>query len=121
MPTTIGLEAVRRGTIVLNCAFVDQDGAALENAPSSVSWTLKDTYGNTINGRSLQPIEPPAVNVRVILSGDDLDFVGLDEMKLSKVQRIIQFNAVYDSDLGSALPLVDYATFNIINPDKVTS
>ena len=89
--------AIEQGTYVITAAFTDEDGNA--ETPTSITWTLTDESGTVINSRLNVSVLSPASTINIVLSGDDLT---LDEGV--GTNRIILFEWVYDSDLGSGLP-----------------
>lgn len=99
--TTISDHVAEESTAVFSCAFKDEDGQAI--TPTSATWTLTDTSGTVINSRDAVTITPMATSVDVVLSRDDLAISsGFDG---SAEERVLTVEAVYDSDIGSDLPV----------------
>lgn len=106
MPTTLSTKAVEGSTFVITAAFTDEDGVTA--APSSITWTLTDAAGNVINSREDVAVATPASSIDIVLSGNDLPGVNAAENELRLV-----IEAVYSSDAGSDLPLVDEVAFRV--------
>ena len=113
MPTNLTTRAQEESSYTITAAFTDEDGSAV--TPSSVTWTLTDTYGNVINSRSGVSVTP-GTSVDITLSGDDLAISESGDF----INRILTVEAVYDSSYGTDLPLKDSATFQIDNLKAVT-
>jgi hypothetical protein len=111
MPTTLTTRAIDKSTYVINCAFTDENGAPV--IPESISWTLTNDVGTVINSRTSVDIAVPAASVDIVLSGEDLDYT-------DGAARVLTVNAVYDSSLGSNLPLKDSVRFMVSNLVAVT-
>ena len=104
MPTNLTARAVDRSVIVINCAFKDEDSAAV--VPTSIKWSLSDDLGNIINTRASVAVAVPASDVDIVLSGSDINYS-------DGPIRILTVEAVYDSVLATGLPLKDSARFNV--------
>ena len=104
--------ANEKGTVIITCAFTDEDSNAV--APSSIKWTLVDSFGNIINSREQVSVSVPASSIEIILSGDDLQITTRDR-NTEYADRYIVIEAIYDSDAGTDLPLKDQANFKIEN------
>lgn len=111
MPTTLTTRAIDKSTYVINCAFTDEAGAAV--IPDSITWTLTDDAGTVINSRSAVAVAPPAASIDIVLSGNDLKYS-------DGAPRVLTINAVYDSTLGSNLPLKDSVRFMVSDLISVT-
>ena len=112
MPIEIKDEkANEQSTFALVASFKDEEGDAV--IPNTITWTLSDEDGNTINEREDVEIAVPDSSVTIVLSADDLQisngFAGLAE------KRILTIEATYDSDLGMDLPLTESAHFVVNN------
>jgi hypothetical protein len=92
-----------QSTCVVQCDFCDIDNAPI--TPKSVSWTLFDKQKNVINNRQNVSITP-AQSVKIVLTGDDLKYT-------DGAHRILQIKAVYDSNYGTDLTLIDEALITI--------
>jgi hypothetical protein len=101
-------------TAVVTASFTDENGDAL--APHTLTWTLTDTQGNVINEREDVAIDTPEAEEVIILKGDDLQLPSnVDDL------FVIQFNGLYDSDIGTDLCIAEDATFKVVNmihPEK---
>ena len=104
MAIKLTLLAPERGTYVVNAAFTDEDGTSV--VPDTLTWSLFDASGATVNSRAGINIASPAVNVDILLSGDDLD---IDDGK----ERYLLIKGTYTSTLGVGLPLHDQAVFGV--------
>lgn len=100
-------DPAERSTYVVVARFLDADGA--EVVPSSAVWTLTDTAGTIINGRSQVPFLPLAATVQAVLSNSDLALSGDSDSG----QRLITIEAIYSSDLGGNLPIKEAAIFGV--------
>lgn len=107
--TTIAKE---KSTYIITIGFQDEDGNA-EN-PTSATWTLTDIDGTIINSREDVSISSPTSSEDVVLSGNDL---AMQSGETGSVVRVFTVEAVYNSDLGSSLPLKASCKF-IINDEK---
>lgn len=110
MAVNITVKATAGSTYVITGAFTDEDGAAV--APKTLKWTLTDLDSNVINNREEVEITTPASTETVVLSGADLALQAA-EIGQNHVHRWFCFEGTYDSDLGSDLPLVEEAQFEI--------
>ena len=115
MFTELSTAAVELGTYCVTAAFTDENDDAV--VPSSINWSLIDLNGKIINSRNEVSIGAPASSIDIVLSGDDLE-IRASERKLDKVHRLVLVEAVFDSDLGSDLPLNDQCQFPILNTKK---
>lgn len=95
--------AVDESTYLIKVSFYDVNDQPV--SPVSVLWSLKDRDGNIINNRDNVSVSPePEINI--LLTGDDIDYA-------DTAFRRLHIDAVYNSDLGSNLPLRDCCNFNI--------
>ena len=92
--------------MAVSCAFRDDDGAAV--VPSSVKWSLMQRDRSVINSRQSVVISP-ATTVTIVLSGDDLALQSTSDVGA----RVLTVYAEYSSTLGTDLPLLDEAYFDI--------
>ena len=118
MPTIISIDdnhAVEKSHIGIQVEFLDENGQAV--VPSSVTWTLSNEDGATINDRIDVSITA-ASTVTIVLNSDDLalpaGFTG------GSLKRKITVSAVIDSDLGNDLTLKDSITFPVVNLAAIT-
>lgn len=94
-------------TYTIKVQFTDQDGDAA--TPKSATWTLKDSDGNVVNGRSGVSISALDATVYITISGNDLTANGKKMEELT-----ITINAVYDSiTYGNDLPLVTQSHISV--------
>ena len=98
--------ADEKSSYTIVATITDEDDAAL--TPSSITWSLRDRWGNTINARSAVSIASPASANNITLSDDDL---ALDVV--SDPKRILTLEAVYNSSYGSGLPLKAEVEFQV--------
>lgn len=116
MPTKLPLRAIRKSTYIINFIPKDENGDVI--TPDSVTYTLMDKHETVIN--SLEDVVvTPDTSMDVILSGDDLDFQA-SEKGTYEALRHFTVTAQYDSSLEDNVPLIDTATFYIIDPDART-
>jgi hypothetical protein len=108
MPTVLTTSAEEESTYIVNAGFKDENGDDV--TPDSITWSLVDVDGNYINSRQDVSIAVPDSDVDIVLSGDDL-VIQTGEAGVTK--RYLVVKATYDSDVGSDLPLNDYAVFPI--------
>lgn len=104
IPTILTEIAKERSTYVITVAPTDETGAAV--TPTTLAWSLRDTFGNVINSRSSVSLTP-ATSMKVVLHGADLA-VGTygNERKLT-------LSGTYTSSLGSGLEITGEVTFYI--------
>jgi len=105
-------EAIEKSTYVITAVFRDEDDELV--IPSSITWTLTDEGGTVINERQDVSIDAPASSVDIVLYGDDLSILTAEAGSIS-VERRFTIEAVYDSDLGSDLPLRNSVRFRVRN------
>jgi hypothetical protein len=106
MGTLLNVIAMERSTLVIRAAFTDEDGNAV--VPDSLTWTLTDRSGTTINSRKDVVVGTPAAEVDIVLSGDDLEVT-------SDAERWVTIEGTYTSTLGAGLPLTAAAMFVVEN------
>ena len=100
--------AVEKSSYFPIVSFFDED-VATEDV-KTLTWTLTDIFGNIINGRDAVVVANPSSVETVVLSDGDLAVFGDND----RLQRLITFEATYDSDLGNDLPLKGVGEFTII-------
>ena len=110
MPTTLIIKADEESTYVVTFAFEDEDDNPV--TPNSAEWTLTDISGSIINSRDGIDILPIVQTGDIVLSGDDL---AIPDGVAGDVERRFRIAALYDSSLGSDLPLTGEAQFTIEN------
>lgn len=103
--------ANEKGTLIISCAFTDEDGDSV--IPTSIVWSLVDKYGTIINSREQVSVSVPAASIDIVLSGLDLTFRTNDSGQY--IDRYIVVEAIYDSSAGTDLPLKDQGYFQIEN------
>jgi len=104
--TVLSDKAAEESTYIVTVAFTDEDGTAV--TPNSITWTLTDSDGNTINSRSGVSIAVPAASNDIVLQGDDLAI-----QRPSMLRRRMTISAPYDSGAGSSLPFRGEIEFEI--------
>lgn len=105
MPTVFSSQdeyAVRGSTFSFTASYTDEDGNAV--TPDTMTWTLKDASGDTINSRSAVDLAPMATYHVITLQGDDLPVPAGDV--LAWIYCVLE--GTYTSSLGSGLPLRDW-------------
>lgn len=95
--TTLSDRATEESTYVVTASFYDENDDPV--TPTTVTWTLTDEDGVVINSREDVSITP-GTSVDIVLSGDDLTCGNA-----AHAARILTVDAMYNSDLGSGLPL----------------
>lgn len=98
-------------TAGIEVSFYDEDGVLV--TPNSVTWTLLNSLGSTVNARQNVDVDTPASTVTIVLYGDDLRYA-------DGKTRYLLVDAVYSSDLGAALPLRNEIVFTLkklVEPD----
>lgn len=98
--TSLSVEILVGGTVVLSASFKDEDGNVV--VPNTLTYTLLNKHKEIINSKEDISITP-ASSVDVTLSGNDLP--------VGKHYFIIE--GTYNSDAGNDLPLKGYATFTV--------
>lgn len=109
-PEILETIAEEQGTYVLDLAFKDEDD--LPVIPTSINWTLTTLSGEVVNSRSEIDVSPPASEVNVVLSGDDLQLL---VHKDSYSWRLFTVKALYNSDLAPGLPINKAVRFKVRN------
>ena len=104
MTTDLRKPALDGGTYLVVFQFFDE----LDNAvvPTNIKWSLYNEHGEIVNGKEDVIITPPASQVVLVLSGDDL-------LKASGAVRQILVESNYDSTYGTYLPLNDAVLFPV--------
>lgn len=113
MPVKLDAHAREEGTYHIVASFTDEDGAGV--APNAITWTLSDTDGNVINGRSAVTVAVPATSNTITLAGTDLSVVAGQTL-----ERLFLIEWSYNSSYGSGLVDREQATFLIDDLKKVT-
>jgi len=99
--------------------FKARDGAAVP--PTAITWTLTTSDGATvINSREQIAVPSPAASIEILLSGDDLALLSTEQGNRAVVRRLT-IEAVYDSDLGTDIPLRDDKLFTVRNLKYISS
>jgi len=107
------IEFNEKSSGVITVAFEDEDGDAV--IPTSILWTLTTVDGVTvINSREQVAISVPAASVDILLKNDDFAFTET-EQDVKEVDRRLTIEAVYNSDLGTDIPLRDDKVITIRN------
>ena len=97
MATLLTARAIEGSTYVVTIPFTDEDGDAV--TPTAITWTLTDEDGQVVNSRH-EEVVTPASSIDIVLSGNDLPADGHLVWML-----YLLVEALYDSTLGSDLPL----------------
>lgn len=98
------LKAQDRSTYVVNAQFFDEDSNPV--VPVSIQWTLYSGLDQVVNGRQDVVVTPPAQQIDIVLTRDDLD------ESESRIRRLL-VEALYDSTAGTGLSLRAQARFEI--------
>lgn len=98
--------AKEKSTYIVTVTFTAEDGTT-SMVPDTMTWSLRDNYGNIVNSRSSVSASV-ATAVTIVLSGNDLVF---EQNSLS--QRILVVEATYTSTNGVGLPLKDQTSFAV--------
>jgi len=112
--TTLTTKLPEEAVAGITVYFFDADGVT-PVTPTSATWTLTDTVGNVINGRSAVAITGLSTSNLIVLFGDDLAIGGFG------LKRQLLVDAVYNSStLGSGRPFKAAINFEIENFVGVT-
>lgn len=84
--------------------FTDENGDTI--TPSAIRWTLITPNGMVINNRE-RVSATPGTSVTVLLEGDDL------QVGAYGIERVFLVRALYNSTLGSNIPLIEQVKFTI--------
>ncbi len=117
MPTKLSEKAVEGSTFTIQAEFneVLPDGTKTPIVPNvPLVWSLRDKDGNVINSRSAVPLTP-AQSVYIVLFGADLALTANHP-----VRRFVTITGTYNGLAGNDLPLIDEASFQILNLVGVT-
>ena len=97
-----------QGTAVVTITPTDEDGEVLTIGQlTNPKWQLMKVDGTIVNNRSFT--NGSLSNLTFVLSGDDLAIDALSDTG----ERVISFQATYNSTVGSNLPLIGECTFTI--------
>lgn len=99
--------AVEGSTYPIFLSFPDEVGNPA--VPNTITWSLYKERGEVVNNR-LNVTEPSALEVPIVLYGDDLAL-----QRGKSPWRTLVVKAIYDSNLGNNLPLHGSVRFKIIN------
>ena len=110
------VHAAEKSTYIVVATFKDEDGTLV--IPNSITWTLTDEIGTIINARENVAIGTPASTINIVLSA--LDLAMQTSETAGTIGRVVTVNAVYNSTLGSNLPLKGEVKFYIDNLLKVS-
>lgn len=108
MPTALNPAdyPTEKGVLPLVCTFTDADGDPL--TLDTLTWSLRDAAGATVNGRTAVAATP-APAVTIVLFGLDL------AIGSAGPARVLTLQGTFTSDLGAGLPYTDEITFEVIN------
>jgi hypothetical protein len=98
--------AVEGSTYIV--AFQLKDETETNIIPNTAEWSLRDSNGTIVNGRSAVSIITPATTNNIILSGTDLSCI-------SDINRVITVKGAYTSTYGIDLPFAEEYYFKIKN------
>ena len=108
MTDFISIRPSEKGTAIVTIAPVDEDGVALTFGQlTDPEWQLMKTDGTVINDRTFALSALSGLSW--VISGDDLAIFGPRDSG----NRVISFQAEYDSSLGTGLPLTAECVFAI--------
>jgi len=108
MTDFISVRPAEKGTAVVTIAPVDEDGVALTFGQlTNPQWQLMKTNGAVVNDRTFTLSALSGLSW--VISGDDLAIFGSNDSG----NRVISFQAEYDSSLGTGLPLTAECVFAI--------
>lgn len=113
MPTKLDPKVAVEGssfTIVVEFNEKTPDGLNPVVPNSGITWTLHDAEGNVVNSKQDVLIDPPAHQVYIPLSGDDLKTLAGKSNR-----RWVTVQATYNGLAGNNLPLIEEVSFKIIN------
>lgn len=115
---TISDIAKEKGTFVIDVSFTDENEEAA--VPTSMVWSLATTTGTIINSRDQVAVDPGdlAATVSILLSDNDLALQTGEIEKYVKRRFIVE--AIYNSDLGTDLPVNGEAEFTLENLSTIT-
>lgn len=113
MTTRLELKASEGSTFGIVANFVeirsDIQGSSPITPNDGLTWSLKEKDGSIVNSRKDVPLVS-APSVIIVLSGADLALPGTSELR-----RYVTIKGSYNSLLGSNLPILDEASFQIEN------
>ena len=98
-------EVTERSTLSIRCSFYDESGEYV--LPTSIVWNLSDVAGNIINDRQNVEIETNPI-ITLSLAREDTTIAENND-----AIRIITIIALYNSNIGEDLSLVEEIKFKI--------
>ena len=108
MTQTISVKPGEKGTAIVTLSPTDEDDTALTFGNlTNPQWQLMKLDGTVVNERTFA--NSSMTSLEFVLQGDDLAIFGDGDSGV----RVLSFQASYDSDAGSGLPLVAEAKFTI--------
>jgi len=108
MTDFISIKPSEKGTAVVTIYPVDEDGIALTFGQlNNPQWQLMKTNGTVVNDRTFAL--SALTGLSWVISGDDLAIFGSRDSG----NRVISFQAAYDSSAGTDLPLTAECVFTI--------
>jgi hypothetical protein len=111
MPNThLDERAPEGGTFGIRCDFVEKtpEGNVPFTPKEDPVWSLKDSNGQPINGKTNEPIGA-AQSITIVLKGADLALTG------SSAIRYVLVEGTYDGILGTDLTVIKEVSFQIDN------
>jgi len=125
MPVSIlATNAIEKSTYVITVAVTDEDDNPV--TPSTMTWTLSDADGTTINSRAdiVYTVDKGtgsggtlASSMEIVLNGNDL---AISDDSNTTERRILTIEGTYNSDAGTGLPYKSRCTFLVENLEVVT-
>ena len=110
-------DANEKGTTLATCVFADSENKPV--VPTSIKWTLVDSFGNVINNREQVVVSVPAATTKIVLSGNDLSVLS-NETRAERVCRYVVIEVVYSSTLGTDLQATEQGMFYLKNLHYIT-
>lgn len=109
MAIQLDIEPKERSTLVLTVSWYDETDTAV--TPTAATWSLTDTDGNVVNGRSAVAtwLEALATVNHAVLSNADLAVLAT----APDDRRVFTVQATYNSSNGSGLTLTEAAMFSL--------
>ena len=111
MPKThLDERAPEGGTFGIRCDFVEKtpEGDVPFTPKIDPVWSLMDSNGQPVNGRTDVPITA-AQSITIVLKGDDLALTG------GSAKRYVLVEGTYDGILGTDLTVIKEVSFQIDN------
>jgi hypothetical protein len=107
--TTLDVKPKEGSSLVITVSF--KDFSEVGFTPKTCVWSLTDTRGTVINGRTRVAATVTGTSHDFVLTGPDLAFA----VGASKGNRIFTVEGTFDSTYGNDLAFRDEVGFEIIN------